>query len=262
MVHSTRQSRQRSSGSPGPSRNLAARMGRWSAAHWKTATFGWLVFVVVAFALGGMVGTKNIDPNARRAGRVRPHGQDPGRRLQAARRRERPDPEPLAARERPRLHAPRSTDVVARRLEGRAPSRTSARRSLPATPARSPRTGTRRSSSSRSAATPTRRSTRSTRSSTQVAAAQRAHPQLFIGEFGDASAVKAVETAYVDDLGEGRAALAPDHADHPRARLRRARRGGHPAAARADRRLRDVRPDRAAQPPAADGAARRRRWCS
>ena len=29
-------------------RNLAARMGRWSAAHWKTATFGWLAFVVVA----------------------------------------------------------------------------------------------------------------------------------------------------------------------------------------------------------------------
>ena len=44
-------------------RNLAARMGRWSAAHWKTATFGWLGFVVVAFALSSMVGVKNIDPN-------------------------------------------------------------------------------------------------------------------------------------------------------------------------------------------------------
>ena len=32
--------------------NLAARMGRWSAAHWKTATFGWLAFVLVAFGLG------------------------------------------------------------------------------------------------------------------------------------------------------------------------------------------------------------------
>jgi RND superfamily putative drug exporter len=41
--------------------NLAARMGRWSAAHWKTATFGWLAFVVVAFMVGGMVGTKLID---------------------------------------------------------------------------------------------------------------------------------------------------------------------------------------------------------
>ena len=45
--------------------NFAARMGRWSAAHWKTATFGWLAFVVVAFGLGGLVGTKNIDPNGR-----------------------------------------------------------------------------------------------------------------------------------------------------------------------------------------------------
>ena len=47
-----------------PRSNLAARMGRWSAAHWKTATFGWLAFVVVAFALGGMVGLKNIDESA------------------------------------------------------------------------------------------------------------------------------------------------------------------------------------------------------
>ena len=33
-------------------RNLAARMGSWSAAHWKTATFGWLALVVLAFAVG------------------------------------------------------------------------------------------------------------------------------------------------------------------------------------------------------------------
>ena len=36
-------------------------MGRWSAGHWKAATFGWLAFVLLAFGLGGMVGTKNID---------------------------------------------------------------------------------------------------------------------------------------------------------------------------------------------------------
>ena len=44
-------------------RNLAARMGRWSADHWKTATFGWLALVVVAFGIGSIVGTKNPDPN-------------------------------------------------------------------------------------------------------------------------------------------------------------------------------------------------------
>jgi uncharacterized membrane protein YdfJ with MMPL/SSD domain len=45
------------------SNNLAARMGRWSANHWKSATFGWLGFVLVVFALGGMTGTKAIDQN-------------------------------------------------------------------------------------------------------------------------------------------------------------------------------------------------------
>jgi uncharacterized membrane protein YdfJ with MMPL/SSD domain len=40
--------------------NLAARAGRWSAAHWKTATFGWIAFVIVAIALGGAVGTKQL----------------------------------------------------------------------------------------------------------------------------------------------------------------------------------------------------------
>src|SRR5918995_170326 len=46
-----------------PHLNLAARMGRWSAGHWKIATFGWLGLIVVAFAIGDAVGTKTIDPN-------------------------------------------------------------------------------------------------------------------------------------------------------------------------------------------------------
>src|ERR671931_992847 len=42
------------------SNNIAARMGRWSASHWKTAVFGWLVFVVLAFGVSTQVTTKNI----------------------------------------------------------------------------------------------------------------------------------------------------------------------------------------------------------
>ena len=52
----------------GTSKHLAARMGRWSASHWKTATFGWLAFVVAAFAVGNLIGTKTIDPNASGSG--------------------------------------------------------------------------------------------------------------------------------------------------------------------------------------------------
>ncbi len=40
--------------------NLASRAARWSAAHWKTATFGWLAFVIVAVVLGGAIGTKQL----------------------------------------------------------------------------------------------------------------------------------------------------------------------------------------------------------
>ena len=42
------------------SNNIAARMGRWSASHWKTAVFGWLAFVILAIAVGMHVGTKQI----------------------------------------------------------------------------------------------------------------------------------------------------------------------------------------------------------
>ncbi|HET7759949.1 MAG TPA: alpha/beta fold hydrolase [Gaiellaceae bacterium] len=49
---------------PRPHSNLSARMGRWSARHWKTATFGWLAFVLVAFGLGAAVGVNNVDSNA------------------------------------------------------------------------------------------------------------------------------------------------------------------------------------------------------
>jgi RND superfamily putative drug exporter len=41
-------------------RNIAARAGRWSAQHRKKAIFGWLAFVIVAFAIGGAIGTKQL----------------------------------------------------------------------------------------------------------------------------------------------------------------------------------------------------------
>jgi uncharacterized membrane protein YdfJ with MMPL/SSD domain len=41
-------------------KGLAARAGRWSAQHRKTAIWGWLAFVVLAFMIGGAVGTKSL----------------------------------------------------------------------------------------------------------------------------------------------------------------------------------------------------------
>jgi len=42
------------------SHNLAARMARWSSKHRKKAFWGWLAFVILAFAIGNMVGSNQI----------------------------------------------------------------------------------------------------------------------------------------------------------------------------------------------------------
>ena len=236
-------------------------MGRWSAAHWKTATFGWLAFVLVAFAIGGAVGTKTIDPNAAGpgesgrmdrildAGFKQPAGESvlvQSRSLRAS------DPAFTAAVED--VVAAISKVKVVQNV--RSPFDHGQRRSDRA------RTGTRLSSSSRSAATRTRPPTRSARSSTASTTCRRPTRRSSSASSATRARSTASRPPTANDLGEGRSALAAGHAAHPRGRLRSARGSGHSAAPRPDRCLRHVRPDRDAQPPASDGACRRRRWCS
>src|SRR4051794_29309663 len=49
--------------STNPSHNLAARMGRWSARHRKTAIFGWLGLVAIAVVIGKAAGTIELKQN-------------------------------------------------------------------------------------------------------------------------------------------------------------------------------------------------------
>ena len=59
-----RKQRSHRESAPPPTRHatgLAARMGRWSAAHRKTAIFGWLAFVVIAFSLSITMPMQTID---------------------------------------------------------------------------------------------------------------------------------------------------------------------------------------------------------
>ena len=53
------------------SNHTAARIGRWSANHWKTAVVGWLVFVVASVAVGNMVGTQYLKTNDTNVGEAR-----------------------------------------------------------------------------------------------------------------------------------------------------------------------------------------------
>ena len=53
------------------SNHTAARIGRWSANHWKTAIAGWLVFVIASVAVGNMVGTQYLKTNDTNVGEAR-----------------------------------------------------------------------------------------------------------------------------------------------------------------------------------------------
>src|SRR5580765_2432376 len=172
-------------------RNVAARMGRWSAAHWKTATFGWLALVVFAFALGGQIGTKQIDPNTKGpgesgrmdkildAGFKQPAGESvliQNRSLEAG------TPAFAAAVE----------DVVARL------SKAAVVRNV-----QTPKIAGDRHAVLIDFDISGDKDTAADRLDPVLASAGdagKAHPSFFVGEFGGASAAKGVDSAFADDL--------------------------------------------------------------
>ena len=171
--------------------NLAARMGRWSAGHWKTATFGWLALIVVAFAVGGVVGTKYVDPNT--AGPGESGRMD--RILEAGFRQ--PAGESVLIQSRSaRVGAPgfdaavagvvaRVSKVAAVQNVHRGEIAKDGHSALVEFDIR----GDKNKAGDKIAPV-----------LDAVAEAQRTHPGFFIGEFGYASARKAVDTAFANDL--------------------------------------------------------------
>ena len=190
-----------------PPKNLAARMGRWSADHWKTATFGWLAFVIVAFGLGGLTGTKTIDPNTAGPG-------ESGRMDRIL----------DAGFKRP---ADESVLIQSRSLTATDPAFTGAVEDVVARVSKLEAVQNVRSPLDQGNAGQISENGHAAlvefeiRGEADEAAdkldpvlaavddAQRAHPQFFIGEFGYASASKAVETAAADDLAKAGALSLP-----------------------------------------------------
>ncbi|HEY7562992.1 MAG TPA: MMPL family transporter [Gaiellaceae bacterium] len=180
--------------------NLAARMGRWSADHWKTATFGWIAFVLVAFGLGGMLGSNPIDtsaPGPRESGRMdtildegfkRPAAESVLVRSSSL---QTSDPAFTAAIEDvvAKVSAVAAVQNVRSPLDEANAGQISAdgRSALVEFEIGGPKTDAVDKIDPVLA---------------KVDAAQEAHPQVFIGEFGDASAENDVVTAYGDDLGK------------------------------------------------------------
>jgi RND superfamily putative drug exporter len=173
-------------------------MGRWSAHHRKTAIFGWFALVIAAFAVGTATGTHKIDPatsgpgQSGRADRI----LDAGFKQPASE-------SVLVQSQRLTTSSPTFhqaiNDVVTRLSKLEAVQKI-----------RSPldRTNTGQTSSGGHAALVEYKIRGDAKKAVDkidpvvasVAAAQAAHPQLFIGEFGDASANKALNQAFSDDL--------------------------------------------------------------
>ena len=226
------------------SNNLAARMGRWSARHWKTAVFGWLAFVIAAVAIGQAVGQKTVKQQDTNVGQAHRADQI---LAQAGFGQSDPQTEIVLVQSKHLTigdAAFRST-VAGRRAGRRAVdrrSRTSARRSRRRTPISSSKdrhsalvewdmkgTRDRRREADRRA---------DARRRPTVA---KAHPGLYVGEAGSVSSTKALNAEFGKQLGPGGRAVDSADADRPAARLRHAGRGVDPAAAGADGRDRHDR---------------------
>ena len=222
--------------------NLAGRMGRWSARHRKTAIFGWLAFVVLAFAAGIVSGTTKIDEATSGVGEsgrvdkllheefVQPAGESV---LVQSETLTVQDPAFAAAVE----------DVVGKvsALEVVTNVRS------PLDPENSGQIG----QNGRAAlidfdirGDPDDAKTKIDPVVAAVDEAQKAHPELFIDSFG-VSADKEIDAVVHGRSQEGWAPLDPADADHPHRRLRGAGGGRHPAPPGAHRDRCDVRAGRA-----------------
>ena len=179
--------------SPTKPNNLAARMGRWSADHWKTATFGWLAFVLVAVVLGGAIGTNFIDPNepgpgeSGRMDRILDAGfkQPAGESLFIEHPSLRTADADFTAAIEDSVAAISSVEAV--QNVGEPQIAQNGRAALVEFQIRGD------ADDAADKIDPVL---------AKVDEAQKAHPEFFIGEFGDASSVKAVETAFADDLAK------------------------------------------------------------
>ena len=178
--------------------NLAARVGRWSAAHWKTATFGWLALVLLVFAVGSQVGTKQADPNRAGPGESGRMDRvlDAGFKVPAS--------ESVLIQSRSlrvgALAFNAAVKDVVTRLEKAAAVQNVRSPLEQANAGRIAKGGHAALVEFEIRGDSTKAADKLGPILQSVTDAQRAHPGLFVGEFGGASAAKAVDTAFANDL--------------------------------------------------------------
>jgi uncharacterized membrane protein YdfJ with MMPL/SSD domain len=182
-----------------PRETFIARAGRWSATHRKTAVLGWLAFVVIAYAIGSAAGTVTL----------RSEDWGNGESLAANRTLAQQFPRERAAEQvliQSRSGQPLSTeyraavdDLVARLSRVPAVARIESPLQRGNEGQRS-KDGTATLLTFQITGDPDTAKDRVEPALAATAAVQRAHPGLFVGEFGDASANKAIMKRIQDDF--------------------------------------------------------------
>jgi uncharacterized membrane protein YdfJ with MMPL/SSD domain len=183
---------------PARIRNLAGRMGAWSAQHQKTAILGWFAFVIVAFALGIVTGTTKIDQDTSgvgesgRADRI----LDAGFKQPAAE-------SVLVQSETVRVEEPAFQaaiqDVVAR-VSGLDAVQNVKSPLEPENAGQIAENGRAATIDFEIRGDADDAASKIDPVLTAVDDAQKGHPQFFIGQFGDASTDEEIEAAFMDDL--------------------------------------------------------------
>ena len=176
-------------------RNLAARAGHWSARHRKLAIGGWLVFVIAAFVIGNVVGTRTLkdaetgNGSSRVADEAIDRADFPKRAdenvLVQARGSRRPELAPAVHDVIRRLHRTPHVTNVADPYRARGQIAKDGRSALVTFSIPGDDEQTKDRVDATLAAT---------------AAAQHAHPHLRVEQFGDASANKALDKAMGNDF--------------------------------------------------------------
>ena len=179
--------------------NFTSRVGRWSAGHRKAAIFGWLAFVVVAFVIGSASGMVTLKSGEGENGQSRLADQTLAQQFPRARAGE----EVLFESQGRPLSATGYRVAVANLVARLRHTPSVAKIESPLAPGNQGQV----SKDGRAAlltflitGDPKTAGDRVGPALAATAAVQRAHPRLFIGEFGDGSANKAINKRVAQDF--------------------------------------------------------------
>ncbi len=188
--------------------NFTARTARWSAAHRKLAVFGWLAFVIVAFAIGSSVGLVTLKAGEGENGQSRLADQTLAQQFP----RERAAEEVLIENPHGALaqsdYRAAVADLVARL--SRTPSVAAIKSPLaPGNQGQISADGRAALLTFQITGDPTTAQDRVGPALAATAAVQAAHPRLYIGQFGDASANKAINKRLAQDFQKAEVTSVP-----------------------------------------------------